>query len=277
MNTSTKESLAVDTVELPNEITLPYVEQGHESGVPLVLLHGIAASWEVFEPLLPHLPPSIHVFVPTLRGHGEASRPAEGYRLDDYVEDLVNFMEALEIDSAIIAGHSLGGSIALRFAAVYPEKTLGLVLIGASISRPADLKVQKLWDAQVSRVTEPVDPVMARSFLSGIVPEPHLDHLILDSLEMPIDVWKAVWKARLVEDSTNDPGRVQAPTFIIWGDQDVRSPRMDQEIFESEIPDSLLVIYRGGRHELYKEEPERFAADLTTFIEDITAAVVAVE
>ena len=74
-------------VELPGRITLPYVEQGDSSGVPLLLLHGFLESWRAFDLLLPYLPESIHVFAVTQRGHGNASRPAHGYRPRDFAAD----------------------------------------------------------------------------------------------------------------------------------------------------------------------------------------------
>ena len=58
-------NLIVKSVELPNRVTLPYVEQGDPSGVPVVLLHGVTDSWHSFELLMPHLPAALHVFALT--------------------------------------------------------------------------------------------------------------------------------------------------------------------------------------------------------------------
>ena len=74
----------IKTVELPNQVKIPYVEQGNSSGIPLLLLHGYADSWRSFELVLPHLPESIHPFALTQRGHGDASRPLSGYRSHDW-------------------------------------------------------------------------------------------------------------------------------------------------------------------------------------------------
>ena len=62
----------VNSAQLAGGLKLPYVEQGDQSGVPVVLLHAFADSWRSFERLLPHLPPSIHAFAVTQRGDGEA-------------------------------------------------------------------------------------------------------------------------------------------------------------------------------------------------------------
>ena len=57
----------VKTVTLSNGLRLPYVEQGHAAGVPVVLLHGITDSWRSYECVLPHLPPSMRAFALTQR------------------------------------------------------------------------------------------------------------------------------------------------------------------------------------------------------------------
>lgn len=121
----------VKSVELPNQVKLSYVEQGDRSGVPLLLLHGVTDSWHSFELVLPHLPESIHAFALTQRGHGDSSQPAGGYRFHDFASDVAAFMDALHLDQAVIAGHSMGSSVAQRFAIDYPDRTSGLVLIGS--------------------------------------------------------------------------------------------------------------------------------------------------
>lgn len=64
------------------------------------------------------------------------SRPAEGYRPHDFATDLAAFMDALQLEAAVISGGSNGGIVARRFAIDYPERTLGLVLLGS----PATLR-----------------------------------------------------------------------------------------------------------------------------------------
>ena len=94
--------------ELPNRMKLPYVEQGDPSAIPVVLLHGITDSWHSFEPVLPHLPQSVHAFAISQRGHGDADRPAEGFRFEDLAGDVAAFMDALNIGQAVVVGHSMG-------------------------------------------------------------------------------------------------------------------------------------------------------------------------
>ena len=111
----------IKLADLPNQIRLPYIEQGDSSGVPVVFLHGVAGSWRDFDLVLPRLAASIHAFALTQRGHSDASHPAAGYRLQHFAADLTAFFDTLDLQKAIVAGHSMGASVALRFAVDNPD------------------------------------------------------------------------------------------------------------------------------------------------------------
>jgi len=85
----------IQSVTLPGGPRLPYVEHGDPAGVPVVLLHGYSDSWRSWELLLPELPDTLHAFAVTQRGHGDADRPAAGYRPEDHGADVAAFMDAV--------------------------------------------------------------------------------------------------------------------------------------------------------------------------------------
>ncbi len=273
--------LAVKYVELPNQVKLPYVEQGDPSGVPVLLVHGFADSRRSFEPVLPHLPNSIHAFALTQRGHGDASRPEAGYRVRDFAADLAAFMDALHLEAAVIVGGSSGGFIARRFAMDHPERTLGLVFMGSPATLRDKPGVLELWDSTISKLTDPVDPDFVRDFVNGTlarrVPQEFFETLVRESLKVPARVWRATCEGLLEDDSFGELDKIKAPTLILWGDQDAVLPRSDQEALAAAIAGSRLVAYAGAGHAFYWEEPSRVAADLVAFVEDLgkggTAAV----
>ncbi len=262
----------VKYVELPNLVRLPYVEQGSGSGVPLLLLHGVTDSWRSYELVLPHLPESIHTFALTQRGHGDASRPATGYLFHDFASDLAAFMDALKIESAVIAGHSMGSAVAQRFAIDYPDRTLGVVLAGSFARLRGNTAVQELWDSAISTMTDPVDRGFVEEFqqstLAQPVPQPYFEAVVEESLKVPAHVWRATFEGFLEADFSGEINKIKAPTLIVWGDQDAICGKSDQETLVSEIKDSQLLVYKGAGHALHWEEPERFAADLTAFVEN---------
>src|SRR5687767_7666544 len=144
---------AIDTIRsvaLPTGVTLPFVEQGDPAGVPVVLLHGGTDSWRSFQPVLPYLPSSIRAFALSRRGHGDASRPAAGYHPRDFAADVAAFLDSQGLESAVIAGHSMGSTIALRFALDYPERTRGLVPMGALVRYAANPVIAEFWETVVA-------------------------------------------------------------------------------------------------------------------------------
>ena len=90
------------------------------AGIPLVLLHGGSARWQAFENIITDLS-EYHLYLPDLRGHGKSGRALGHYRLQDYTNDIINFIKDCVGQRVHLFGHSLGGMIALLVTAQYPE------------------------------------------------------------------------------------------------------------------------------------------------------------
>ncbi len=264
----------VTSAHLPGGLKLPYVEQGDQLGAPVVLLHGYTDSWRSFEPLLRHLPRSIHAFAVTQRGHGDADRPASGYGLEQFTADLAAFMDTVTLEAAVIVGSSSGGYIAQRFAIEHPERALGLVLIGAPRSLRDKPGISQFSDA-TARLSDPIDPVFVREFVESTlvrpVPPAFLEEMIGESRKVPARVWRATLQGLLEAVPPTEIATISAPTLILWGDRDGFLPHSDQEALAGAIPGSQLVIYAGSGHVVLWEEPERVAADVVAFVERIVS------
>lgn len=261
------------SVELPNHVTLSFVEQGDPSGVPVLFLPGLGDSWRSFELVLAHLPLSIRAFVLTQRGHGDSSHPRDGYRFNDFAEDLVAFMDALNLEAAVIAGHSASGFFAQRFAIDHSERTLGLVFIGSPATLRHHRGLQEAWDSTISKLTDPVNPDFVREIQKGTlakpVPEAFFEILVQEALKVPARVWRAAFENLLDDDLSGELDKIKAPTLIIWGDRDATVSRSDQEALAMAIVGSQLVVYAGVGHSPHWEEPNRFALDLVFFVEGL--------
>src|SRR5215218_4923310 len=123
-------------ITLPTGVTVEYVETGALGGEPLLLLHGLSDSWHSFLPLLPHLPHGVRALAFTQRGHGQSSKPRANYGLDNLVADAMAFLDAMHVDRAVVAGHSMGAAVAARLAAEHPRRVAGLALLGAFADFP---------------------------------------------------------------------------------------------------------------------------------------------
>lgn len=263
----------VKALALPSGVTLEYAEQGDPAGAPVIMLHGVTDSWRSFEPALPHLPRSLRVFALTQRGHGNADRPAAGYRTREFATDVAAFADALELGPAVVVGHSMGATNAKRFAIDHPGRTRALALVGSFATYRNNPALVEFWESDVSRLADPIEPGFVRAFqestLARPVPPAFLDLVVQESLKVPARVWRSAFAGFLEDDFAAELGRIAAPTLLLWGDRDAFAPRADQDILAGAIPHARLVVYEGAGHALHWEEPGRFAADLTRFIDGL--------
>lgn len=114
-------------------------------GRPCVLLHGSGCDAADWASVLAARPPGLRCVCPDLRGHGNSAVPVSGFGLDDLAGDVVDLLDRLGLERAILAGHSLGGFVAM-LAAARSERVAGLVLLeGWTNSRaPAAFKGARL-------------------------------------------------------------------------------------------------------------------------------------
>jgi pimeloyl-ACP methyl ester carboxylesterase len=263
----------VRSIELPNRLHLRYVEEGDPAGVPVVFLHGVTDSWRSFEPVLPHLPASIHAFALTQRGHGDADKPLTGFRTRDFAADLAAFLDALKLERAVLVGHSMGTTNALRFAIDHPERTLALVLAGAFATYRGNPGIVDFYEREIAPLVDPVAPSTARDFQQGTLAQPvpadFFEMVVRESLKVPAHVWRAAFRGFLEDDFAAEIAAVTAPTLILWGTQDSFCPRADQKRLCAAIAGARLKMYEHAGHALHWEEPERFASDVAAFVASI--------
>ncbi len=258
--------LPAQIAALPGELHVPYLEQGDPDGIPVVLLHGLTDSHRSYEPVLAELPDSIHAYAITARGHGEAGKPAGGYDAVQMAADVSAFMDAVGIDRAIVAGHSMGSWTARRAAELYPDRVLGLVLAGCLAT--FDTPVMHELLASFSDLGDPIDPAYARewqlSTLARPVPDAFLDMIVEETCKPPAHVWKAALSG-LIDDQPAPAKTITAPTWLIWGDHDALVPRDHQDALLKAIPGADLTVRVGGGHAFHWEDPPRYASELTAF------------
>ncbi len=252
-------------VQIATDVRLHYAEFGSPNGEPIIFLHGFTDSWFSFSPVLPHLSPKYHVWMLDQRGHGNSSRPSS-YAIDDFAADVIAFMDALNLPVVTLIGHSLGSFIAQRTAFNSPERIKRLVLIGSG-SKPYTDDLAGFVDV-INTLEEPVPDEFARDFqrssFYGTLPADFLDAVVAESLKLPAFVWQAV-VGELVFNGATDHSQIQAPTLILWGEQDLTWPRAEQEILVDSLPAGELLIYPETGHSLHWEQPARFADDLEAF------------
>jgi pimeloyl-ACP methyl ester carboxylesterase len=117
-----------------NGVRLHYLDWGGR-GETLLLLTGMGNSAHIYDDLAPQFTDRFRVIALTRRGHGQSDKPQTGYDTETLVEDIAQFLDALKIERAHLAGHSLAGDELTRFAGRHPERVGKLVYLDAANDR----------------------------------------------------------------------------------------------------------------------------------------------
>lgn len=261
----------VRTADVSSGIRLPYGEAGTAAGEPVVFVHGYVESWRYFERVLQILPGSMHGYALTLRGHGDGDKPAQGYRPEDFVADIVGFMDALAIDRAVLVGSSSGGLVSQLVAGTHPARVSALVLISSPAFLGDKPAAAEMWRA-VSSFEGAVDRRFVEDFVRDTSPESLaddvVDTLVDESLKVPAHVWRQALRGLIDVDVRATLARITAPTLLIAGDQDAFAGA-DQQVLLDAIPDSRLDLYEGAGHGVHLAWPERVVDDIAAFLSSI--------
>lgn len=262
------------TITLASGLTLSYAEQGSDAEPAVLLLPGPTDSWRSYEPVLDRMPRWIRAISVSPRGHGDSDKPSSGYQVEDFAGDVVELLDALEIDRAVLVGHSGSCLVARRVALDHPQRVAGLVLEAAPTNLRNEMAQQFVGDV-IMGLADPINPDVARSFLAdtssaAVAPE-LVDRLVEDVLKVPARVWHAMFSGLLDYDDTSELSRIDAPTLLIWGDQDAIVSREMQDLLNERLPRAELIVYPDVGHTPRWEDPQRFSDDVAAFVERLPA------
>jgi non-heme chloroperoxidase len=137
-----------------NDIDLHYLDWGG-SGDVLLFLAGMGCNAHIFDDLAPRFTDTFHVLALTRRGHGESDHPETGYDVDTLTEDIRQFLDALGIEKAILAGHSMANVELSHFSALYPERVLKLIYLDAAYDRASTSYKEMVESSPWRRIQPP--------------------------------------------------------------------------------------------------------------------------
>ncbi len=232
---------------------------------PLILIHGAGGSFLSWHPYLRRLEDET-VYTLDLPGHGESQ--AEGRNsIEDYAWEIARFMEDVEIESAVIAGLSMGSGIALTMALKYPQKVIALALLGSGA---------KLRVAQTTRDTVGVIETFAsavdeinRACFSSYAP----DHLIALSKKGMLNTGPSVLLKDFLAcnqfDITDQLSKIHVPTLILCGAEDAMTPPKHSHYLKDQLPNAQLHILEKTGHMLTLEQPEAVAKLMKQFLDGL--------
>jgi lipase len=161
---------------VPGEVELAICRAG-EGPDPVVCLHGITAQHRAFNAAARYLGPSLGLVGVDLRGRGDSDKPESGYSLEAHAADVVRVLDHLGLQSAVLAGHSMGAFVALKTALLFPERVRALVLLDGGWPRvespPREMTEEEKQDA--SALEEGLARAFKRLDMTFESPEAYLD------------------------------------------------------------------------------------------------------
>jgi len=245
-----------------------YIERG--SGPPLVLVHGLMVTGEMFEPMLDDLSARHRVIVPDLRGHGRSRGLPPPYTVSQLASDLAGLLDHLGIPSAPMLGYSQGGAVAQQFALDYPQRCEKLILVCS-------------YSYDMVRFREKIDshfaPILIRilgmRLFGKFVVSQALTHLKGDRAEWLAGVigsqdpglMVAAWKETMAFDSRSWLSRIGCPTLVVSAAEDKAVPIHHGKMLHAGINGSRLEVVEGADHGLFWTHPRELLRMINGFLE----------
>lgn len=232
------------------------------AGPPLILLHAFPFDRRMWSVNAPALAGRFRVITPDLRGFGEA--PAGGpYSIADLADDVAALMDALGLSRASIGGLSMGGYVALAFAARHGARLEGLILADTKAG-PDSPEARRGRDEAIALVTaQSVDAYLERQLpklLSARASDTLRATTRALAKQTPDAVIAGLVAMRDRPDRRLELPRIACPTLVVVGSADVLTPPSEAAAMASAIPGARLVELPGAGHLASLEEPSAFAA-----------------
>jgi pimeloyl-ACP methyl ester carboxylesterase len=242
------------------------------SGEPVLILHGLFGCWDNWHPVAKALSQRFCVYVPDLRNHGQSFHsPRFDYEV--MAGDVQRLLDALAVDRAALLGHSMGGKVALRFAALFPERVrrLGVVDITHKADRSLHneaIEALAHLDLQSLRSLKDADAKLRRS-----VPDPAVRLFLLKNLEHSPD-GSYRWKVNLSAIRRNlplicGPVAIQPfalPCLFVRGDRSTYIRDSDWPEIKQYFPHAQLATIAGSGHWPHVENKPAFLATASVFL-----------
>lgn len=259
--------------------TVAWVDTGVQSDQPpLVLIHGLSASFGFWEHQLTDLAPDRRVLALDLPGFGRSGRPDAPYTPPWFADVVVAWMDHVGLDAAVLVGHSMGGQIALTTALAHPERVAALVLsapAGIEAFGPGEARfIKQHWHE--SRALEATEDELRLVFSTQVfnAPDPGVERLLEERVRLgshPAFRGTSVAVSRSIAGMLDHPVRdrldaLSLPVFVAFGAQDRMIPNpyftggRTAAVFADALSllDAQGVLIPNAGHTVHHDAPQAF-------------------
>ncbi len=256
-----------------NNVRLHF-ERFPQPGKPvLVLSHSLFFDWRMFEPLIELLHPYFEIIAYDHRGQGLSSRSGP-LDMDSLTEDLAALIDLLDLAPCYVAGNSMGGFVALRLAARYPERLAGCIVMGSSADREHQLaEFERLVNQLAAEgAADQVDTLMYIMFGDQTLRSPEhaalcarwRTHMRKLGPDIGVAAREVIHRASVLDELAG----LRVPLLVLAGAEDhAYSTALSEQIVERSGRGQCRVISAAG-HSLALEQPAQVADAIRQFAAD---------
>jgi pimeloyl-ACP methyl ester carboxylesterase len=244
-----------------NGVKIAYERLG--KGQPLLLIHGYPLDHSIWNETATLLQNDFDLILPDMRGFGQSGTVGEQYTVTDMADDLAGLLDHLKIEKAAVAGHSMGGYVALAFAKKYPVRVSGLGLV-ASQALPDNPERKEGRYKTAEDVGQKGVGLVADAMTEKLTGDVSLQKVVHSLIEQQksagiIGALKAMAER---EDATPFLSSFKPPLALIHGDADALIPIERAREVKALVPSAHLAELPGAGHMLMMEEPKKTAEAL---------------
>ncbi len=269
-------STQADTVKIKNGLDMFYKTSGI-GFIPVVCIHGYSLSSATWDKIPALLPARYRFYSIDLRGFGDSGKPDTGYTYRDMADDVVQFLDAMHLEKAILAGHSMGGMILQHFAALHPERVSALILSNTFAMNipPKGMRefVQKRIDGYGTKkenktvFTKTMPIYFDASNLSPGDVEKFVEVGLKASNTALQEMLKQIYTAPPMP--AEQYAKIKTPTLIIIGSHDPYADMKQAVPINDGIENSKIVVVSHSGHTPMWERPEVWVDEVVGFLEKV--------
>jgi pimeloyl-ACP methyl ester carboxylesterase len=246
-----------------------FTERG--TGPPLLVVHGLLVTGEMFEPVLEHFAARHRVIVPDLRGHGRSRALPPPYTVARLAEDLSRLLDHLGVERTAVLGYSNGGTVAQQLVLDDPARCTRLVL---ACTFAFNMATRREWvEGHLGSLLIRVLGMrgMARLIVWRVAAELGTDRARwLAGLMAGQDraLMLTAWRETLAFDSRSRLAEIGCPTLVVAGSNDIGVPMHHARMLRDGIPGARLVVIDGADHALIWTHTEEFLRVTDALLDD---------